>query len=178
MEYIKSGVRATCALDFAVMLAWAACAITLLATDCWEHLAVIHALIFIHFVGQTAPLYMLYQGIKRDEKEVHTHQLMVPMEWGAVSFITLVGDLFVLSYDVLHFRATPSDDHCYGVSAFQTSVDAANALVATCSLLCYAVAAYHITYDRADSRGGGGGGGEHIDGANTRPLSSHTSDHW
>lgn len=166
MDHIKRGASVTFALDVLVLLGWAAVGVTILATECWPELAVIHVLIFIHFGAQMGALAGVLEIVGRDEwEEKHLPRearppLQIPIAWATVSGITLLGDIFIVCYDAKHFAATPPDDHCYKVSAAQLAVDIANTVTATCSLVCYVVAVYHIRNRREkyvqDLRGGGG----------------------
>lgn len=148
MDYVRSGARLTYAFDILVALAWSGVAIAILATDCWETMFVLHVLIFLHFGVQTVAIATLLEDINRyewEEEHGQAHEpVRPPIAWATATAITLVGDIFILSYDVLHFRHMHSDEACYSLSAGQLGVDAANAFVATCSLICYLVAVYHI----------------------------------
>jgi hypothetical protein len=147
MEYVKQGATIAFTLDVVVALAWSACGITILATDCLD-LALLHAVIFVHFGVHTVALATLFEDIRRDEweqKHGAPHQaLQAPIAWATAVAITLVGDLFLVSYDAMHFSREEADNRCLQVSAFQLAVDAANSFVALCSLVCYVVAVYHI----------------------------------
>jgi len=154
MDHIRKGATVTFALDVLVMLTWAAVGIAILASECWAELAVIHVLIFIHYGAQLGALAGVLEIVGRDEwEEKHLSREsrpppQIPIAWATVSGVTLLGDIFIVCYDAKHFASTPPDDHCYKVSAAQLAVDIANTVTATCSLICYVVAVYHLRNKR------------------------------
>jgi hypothetical protein len=147
MEYVKNGITFTFAIDVFAGLAWCACALMLLGTDCLD-LGLTHVAIAIHFGVQTGALGSLLDDIRkkeaRHERKRDRALTAVPITWPLLTVVALVVDIFLLATDVMHLKRNEDTGVCRKVTAFQIALDAANCLACLLSLACFLATVAHI----------------------------------